>query len=56
VNIEHKFVMQACAEHNLHVEWVAGKENPADVLTKALSAAELDSVRKLVFVDVSKLG
>lgn len=54
VNIEHKFIMQACAEHSLRVEWVSGKENPADVLTKALSAAELDSVRKLAFVDVVK--
>jgi hypothetical protein len=56
VNIEHKFIMQACAEHGLRVEWVSGKDNPADVLTKALSAAELDSVRKLSFIDVVKNG
>lgn len=51
VNIEHKFVMQACAQHGLRVEWISGKTNPADVLTKALSASQLDSVRKFVFTD-----
>ena len=52
VNIEHKFVMQACAEHGLEVAWVSGKENPSDVLTKSLSGAELDSVRKRLFVQL----
>jgi hypothetical protein len=52
VNIEHKFVMQACAEHGLDVAWISGKENPADVLTKSLSGAELDNVRKRLFVQL----
>ena len=52
VNLEHKFVMQACAEHGLRVEWVSGKENPADVLTKALSASQLDELRKNVYFDM----
>lgn len=49
INIRHHFIRECVGQGDIIPEWVAGKENPADLFTKALA-------RPLFMENVARLG
>jgi hypothetical protein len=49
INRKHKYIMECVANGVIEVLWVAGKDNPADCLTKPLGRSELDKIRAELF-------
>lgn len=51
----HHFARECVNEGDLKVEWIAGEDNPADILTKPVTGKRFTMLKRLVGMDGGEL-